>query len=63
MHPRLHLLPDIEKHILDDEEAILSVIHDVGEFVRMLTHAQSVHNGARRGDPEVGFQMFMPIPQ
>ena len=63
MHPRLHLSPDIEKHILDDEEAILSVIHDVREFVRMLTHAQRMYNGAGRGDPEVGLQMFMSIPQ
>ncbi len=51
-----------DQGIVDDQEAVLGVIGDVGQFARMQTQIERMHDAACRWDAEVGFKVNVLVP-
>src|SRR5262249_38290194 len=56
------LLPQGEQHIVDDKEAILSVIHDKCKLMRMEPQVERVHDSSRGGNSKISFDMRVMVP-
>ena len=57
-----YLLEKVEQHILHNQKAVLGVMDDVSELIRMQSQVKGVQHGSSDGNAEVGFQMGMAIP-
>jgi hypothetical protein len=59
---RPHGLEDGPEHLVDDEDAVVGVLDDVAQFLRVQADVQRVEHRARRGDAVVGLQVTGMIP-
>ena len=57
-----YLREEVQQHILHNQKAVLGVIDDVSEFVRMQPQVKGVQHGSGHGNAEISFQVVMPVP-
>src|ERR1700680_1332748 len=62
MNSRLDLLQHGQKDFIHDQEAVLGVVHDVSNLIRVKTKIQRMENSASGGNPEIRFEMDRVVP-
>src|SRR5262249_58592925 len=56
------LLPQGKQYVVDDEEAILGVIHDEGQLVRMEPQVEGVYDSSRSGNSKICLDVRVVVP-
>src|SRR5690349_8775543 len=63
---RLYLVAELliqrQQHVIDNEKAVLRVIDDEGQFLRVQPKIERVDHAAGGRHAEVGFQMGVVVP-
>ena len=56
------LFEDVEQHLVDNQNTVLSVVNDIGQFFRVQPQVQGMSHGPGRSHAEISFEVLVLVP-